>query len=325
MADGNESNWWPGGSEPNRRPGEYADPRTSGSRGGQPPWDQPAPPNWEQPVQPPWDQPPVQPPRERPVQPPWDQPVQRPQDRRPQDRRPQDWHPQDQGQRPRNPRQDPDEWDWMPDGGPDGRPRQLPRTTAERMPYPGAPGGPGGPGGRHRGGPPDAGAGRGRSDDPRSEDPRFDDARFDDERPEERRGLGRTVTFVGGGLIVAVVLVAFALGFSRGGGTGAASSAPTPTEAVQPNTPAAQSGPGAPTVTAHSLSGQQVEFSWSYANPAAGDTFRVTNNGGQPTTVNKPDLVLTVAQGQKACVQVQVVSASGTDSAESDKVCYPPS
>ena len=185
----------------------------------------------------------------------------------------------------------------MADGGPDGRDRQLPREAPEPAPYPA------GPSGRHRNGPPGGDADRA--------------------MPEEKRGLGRTVTFVGGGVIVAVVLVTFALGFSRGGGPNAAPTT-TSTEAVQPNpSAAAQSGPGTPTVTARSLGGQQVEFSWSYANPASGDTFRVQDNGGQPSTVSKPDVVLTVAQGQKACLQVQVVSTGGTSSAESSKVCYP--
>jgi len=303
MPDGNESNWWPGRPESNG----YADPRTSGSRSGQPPWEQPVPPSWDQPVQPHWEQSPVQPAREQPVAPsweqqparqPWDQPMQRPQEQR----------PQDQGQRARNPRQDPDEWGWMSEGGPDGRPRQLPREAPGQAPYPAA------PGGRHRSGPPGADLGRERPEERRAESGA--------ERPEERRGLGRTVTFVGGGLIVAVVLVTFGLGFSRGGGSGIPATAPT--EAAKPNPSlTAQSGPGTPTVTARALSGQQVEFSWSYANPASGDTFRVTNNGGQPTTVNKPDLVLSVTQGQKACIQVQVVTASGTASAQSGKVCYP--
>ena len=312
MADGNESNWWPGRPESNRGPGGYDDPRTSGSRGGQPPWEQPVPPSWEQPAQPHWDRPPAQPPREQPRQPHWEQPGQphweqpgqRPQDRYPEDRYPQDRYPQDQGRQARSPRQDPGERGWADEGGPDGRGRQLPREAPDPAPYPDA------PGGRHHAGRRGADAGRRGADAGRA-------------RPEEKRGLGRTVTFVGGGLIVAVVLVAFGLGFSRGGGPSDAPSS-EPTEAVQPNpSVAAQAGPGAPTVTARSLGGQQVEFSWSYANPASGDTFRVQDNGGQPSTVNKPDLVLSVAQGQKACLQVQVVTASGTASVQSSKVCYP--
>ena len=304
MADGNESNWWPGRPESNRGPGGYTDPRPSGSRGGQPPWEQPVPPSWEQPAQPPWERPPSQPPREQPAQPQWEQPsqpqweqpAQRRQDRRPLDQYPPDQYPPDQRRRAGNPGQDRDERGWTADGGPDDRGRQLPREAPEPAPYPVA------PGGRHRTGPPGADADRA--------------------IPEERRGLGRTVTFIGGGLIVAVVLITFGLGFSRGGGNSAP--AATSTEAVMPNpSVAAQSGPGTPTVTARSLGGQQVEFSWSYANPASGDTFRVQDNGGQPSTVNKPDLVLSVAQGQKACLQVEVVSASGTASAESSQVCYP--
>jgi hypothetical protein len=131
------------------------------------------------------------------------------------------------------------------------------------------------------------------------------------------------MTYVGGGALVAILLVGAGLGLSRGGG-GSPVSTPTPTEAVKPNpSAAAQSGPGTPAVTDRSLSGQQVEFSWSYANPASGDTFRVRNGGGQPTTVDKPDVVLSVVQGHKTCIQVQVISASGTASAESNQACSP--
>jgi hypothetical protein len=184
----------------------------------------------------------------------------------------------------------------MADGGPDDQGRQLRGETPED-PYPVA------PGGRHRTDSPGAYAG--------------------DEGPGERRGPGRTMTFVGGGVLVAILLVGAGLGLSRGGGSGG-SPASDPTEAVKPNPSApAQSGPGTPEVTARSLGGQQVEFSWSYANAASGDTFRVRNGGGQPTTADKPDLVLSVAQGQKTCIEVQVISASGTASAESNQACSP--
>jgi hypothetical protein len=325
MADGNESNRWPGGPAPNRGPGGYADPRNSGAPAGQPPWDQPASP---------WDQPqPVQP-----VQPPWggSDPArargpQRPDPRYADPQRPDPRYTdprhtdpryadprhtdprnsaagaQDQEQRARNPRREPgqrgrmadggpDQGGWMADGGLDDQARQF-RGEAPEDPYP-VP-----PGGRHRTDSPDDYAGHA--------------------GPGERRGPGRTMTYVGGGALVAILLVGAGLGLSRGGGGSPASTA-TPTEAVKPNpSAAAQSGPGTPAVTARSLGGQQVEFSWSYANPASGDTFRVRNGGGQPTTVDKPDLVLSVAQGSKACIQVQVIAASGTASAESNQACSP--
>ena len=115
------------------------------------------------------------------------------------------------------------------------------------------------------------------------------------------------------------------LGLSRGGGTaGAASVQVTESAGVAPTVTGADAGPGTPTVTARNAGGQQVEFSWSYANAAADDTFRVqVSGGGKPTVVDKPDFTLSVTQGQQACIQVQVVSASGTTSAESSQVCSP--
>ncbi len=333
MADGNESNRWPGGPAPNRGPGGYADPRNSGAPAGQPPWDQPPQP-WDQPVQPPWggsdparargpqrpDPRHIDPQRPDPryadprrVDPRVDpryadprRPDPRHADPRYADQRNSAAGAQDQEQRDRNPRRGPGQRDWMADGGPDqggwmadGGPDQVGqfRGEAPEDPYP-VP-----PGGRHR------------TDS--------SGAYADHAGPGESRGPGRTMTYVGGGALVAILLVGAGLGLSRGGGSGGGP-ASAPTEAVKTNpSAAAQSGPGTPAVTARSLSGQQVEFSWSYANPASGDTFRVRNGGRQPTTVDKPDLVLSVAQGSKTCIQVQVIAASGTASAESNQACSP--
>jgi hypothetical protein len=268
MADGNESNWWPGPPQPNQGPGGYADPRSSGGRVDPPPWEQQAQPSWGGANDPARARGP------RPADPP----------------------------RP-DPRQDPDQWDWMADGGrddrPDGRGRQYPGAAAEAAPYPAA------PNGRHRADSPGAYPG------PTGRD--------------GKRGSSRIMTFVGGGALVAIVLVAMGLGLSRGGGTaGAASVQVTESAGVAPTVTAADVGPGTPTVTARSAGGQQVEFSWGYANAASGDTFRVqVSGGGKPTVVDKPDFTLSVEAGQQACIQVQVVSASGTTSAESSQVCSP--
>jgi hypothetical protein len=191
----------------------------------------------------------------------------------------------------------------MADGGrddrPDGRGGQYPGAAAEADSYPAA------PNGRHRADSPGAYPG------PTGRD--------------GKRGSSRLMTFVGGGALVAIVLVAMGLGLSRGGGTaGAASVQVTESAGVAPTVTAADAGPGTPTVTARSAGGQQVEFSWSYANAASGDTFRVqVSGGGKPTVVDKPDFTLSVAQGQQACIQVQVVSAGGTTSAESSQACLP--
>jgi hypothetical protein len=328
MANGNESNGWPGGPEPNRGRGGNADPRSSAARAGQPPWDQPPQP-WDQPVQPPrggsdparargpqrpdpqrpdprqadprYADPRYADPRQadpryadpRQADPRYADPRQadpRYADPRQADPRNSAAGAQNQEQRARNPRRDPGQRGWMADGGPDDQDRQF-RGDAPEAPYPEA------PGGRHRTGSPGASPGQA--------------------GPGGGRGPGRTITLVGGGVLVAIMLVGAALGLSRGSG-GSPASAPTEDPSA-----AAQSGPGTPAVTARSLGGQQVEFSWSYANPASGDTFRVRSNGAQPTTVDKPDIVLSVAQGSKECIQVQVVSANGTASAVSNQACSP--
>jgi hypothetical protein len=302
MAEGNESNWWPGGPEGDRGANGYPDPRAAAGRGSQPPWEQPA----QRP----------RPPAPRPAD-------QRPTDPRYADRRPAgQWNsapdPQDQGQPAGSQGRDSGDWRWMVDGRRDFRPPELPGEA----PYAGA------SGGRHRTGAPAADAGRPRPGNQRGypdepglgDEPGFgDEPSFADEpRREARSGPGRMVTYVGGGLIVAVVLVAFALGFSRGGAVPGA--VPTQDATVGAQGPT----PGAPTVTARSAGGQQVEFSWTYAGTAAGDTYRVLENGsGQPATVDKPDIVLSAAQGQQVCVQVQVVSAASVASAESNKACWP--
>jgi hypothetical protein len=292
MAGGNEYNWWPAGPESNQGNGGYADPRNSGASGAQPPWEQPPPPPWG-------GSGPTDPPR-----------PQRPQRADPRYGEPQRSEPrhgarwdsapgpqgQGQGQRAGDPERDFDQWDWMADGGPDARARQFPGEAPDRAPYP-VP-----PGGRHRTGPPG-----------------------DDGQPGtgERGRSGRTLTIVGGGALVAIVLAAFVLGLSRGGtlsGSGPSASSATPGAVTTQDI----AGPGTPTVTAHSAGGEQVEFSWTYANSATGDTFRVRENGSaQPTTVDKPDLVLSAPQGQRVCVQVQVISAGNVSSTESSSTCWP--
>ena len=295
MADGNESNWWPGPPQPNQGPGGYADPRSPGGRVGPPPWEQQAQPSWGGAHDPagargPRPADPRRPDPRLPDPPRFD-PRRDPEPRRDPDQ----WGDPD-------PRQDADQWDWMADGGrddrPDGRGRQYPGAAAEAAPYPAA------PNGRHRSDSPGAHPGPAGRDG--------------------KRGSSRVLTFVGGGALVAIVLVAMGLGLSRGGGTaGAASVQVTESAGVAPTVTAADAGPGTPTVTARSA-GQQAEFSWSYANAAASDTFRVqVSGGGKPTVVDKPDFTLSVAQGQQACIQVQVVSASGITSAESSQVCSP--
>jgi hypothetical protein len=78
-------------------------------------------------------------------------------------------------------------------------------------------------------------------------------------------------------------------------------------------------------VTAHSAGVSRVAFTWKYANPADGDTFRwhqdpaTTGTSGGETT--KPELVLSVPGGKSACIVVRVIRADGQASDESQPAC----
>ena len=153
--------------------------------------------------------------------------------------------------------------------------------------------------------------------------------RADDAKGRQERGKpGRMLALTGGGVLLAAVVAAAILALGHGGD----SPAPALTAGSQPTQlgggqDALGLGPGAPTVVARSLGGQQVEFSWIYANSAPSDSFRVQVNGGsgKPDMPKKPDLVLSVAPGQRVCIQVLVISAHGVDSPESSASCWPKS
>jgi tRNA A-37 threonylcarbamoyl transferase component Bud32 len=147
---------------------------------------------------------------------------------------------------------------------------------------------------------------------------------------ERARPSGRVLAVAGGVLVVVVAAVAF---FTLGPGAGQSPSNPTAAA-----TPTASGGeqnalgpgvtaPGQPTVTARSAGGTQVRFSWTYANPAAGDTFRwqrVSGTVGLPGGVStKPELLVSLSPGQSVCVEVQVRRANGQASDASPPVCWP--
>lgn len=112
-----------------------------------------------------------------------------------------------------------------------------------------------------------------------------------------------------------------------GGGGSPPPGLTTGSQSTQSGVPVVGFGPGAPMVTPRSIGGQQVEFSWVYANSAPSDSFRVQVNGGswKPVVPRKPDLVLSVAQGHPVCIQVQVISTGGVVSPESSVSCWPKS
>jgi serine/threonine protein kinase len=145
---------------------------------------------------------------------------------------------------------------------------------------------------------------------------------------QQKPRRGRVLAFAGGGALLVAVAAVVVLALPRGGGQ-----SPALTGTGQSTQSGGQSAlgpgvaaPGQPTVTASRASAGQVEFRWTYANPASGDTFRLQVSGaaGQPVRLlSKPDLLLTVAKGHSACVIVTVRSADGEASQPSNSFCWP--
>jgi len=144
------------------------------------------------------------------------------------------------------------------------------------------------------------------------------------------RPSGRVLALGGGVLAAVVAAVAF---FTLGQGNGQPSASPTGCA------PAAASGggqnalgpgataPGQPSVRARADGGTQVRFSWTYANPVAGDSFRwqrVSGSAGAPGGVTaKPELLISLPPGESVCVVVQARRAGGQASEPSQPVCWP--
>ncbi len=212
-------------------------------------------------------------------------------------------------------------WDWMPDGGSGGRARQFPPEAPESAtlarPRAVVPGG-----GADVGsfGTTDARASW-RTDRDGSDGTPAVGTRAGDQGRQERGKSARILVLSGGGLLLAVVVVAVAvLGLGHGGG----SPASAPTADSQNAPPVLPVGPGTPIVTARSIGGQQVQFSWHYGGSAPSDSFRVQVNGGSwiPVRPSKPDYVRSVAPGRSVCIRVQVI-AEGGESSESGVSCWP--
>ena len=144
------------------------------------------------------------------------------------------------------------------------------------------------------------------------------------------RPRGRVLALVGG-LLVAVAAVAAFFTLGQGGGqTGQNPGGVAQTTASGGEQNALGPGataPGQPVVTAQSAGGTQVRFSWTYANPAAGDTFRwqrVSGSAGAPGGVTaKPQVLMSLPQGQSVCIAVQVRRAGGQASDLSQPACWP--
>jgi hypothetical protein len=165
-----------------------------------------------------------------------------------------------------------------------------------------------------------------RGADPSAADPSAAD--LDVAGAQEKPKRGRVLVFAGGGALLVAVAAVAVLALPRGSG-----SQPTAlTGTGQPTQSGGQSAlgpgvaaPGQPAVTASRANARQVEFRWTYANSASGDTFRLQVSGGtgKPVgLVTKPDLLLTVATGHSACITVTVRTADGEASEPSNPFCW---
>ena len=147
----------------------------------------------------------------------------------------------------------------------------------------------------------------------------------------EPRVSARVMAIAGSG--VAVVVAAVVALLTLTGGHGQACPAPSGSGSA----PAASSGgqqnalgpgataPGQPTATVHRVDADEVRFTWTYANPVAGDTFRwerVSGTAGQSGGVlSKPELTVPLPTGMSLCVIVQARRPSGQASEASQPVC----
>lgn len=140
----------------------------------------------------------------------------------------------------------------------------------------------------------------------------------------------RTMATAGAGVLLVAVAAGAYLTLGRGHGQSpqaTASGQTTATAGAQSALGPGASAPGEPTVTAGSAGATQVRFSWKYANPVAGDTFRwrrVSGTAGAAGGVlARPQLVVSVPRGQALCVVVQVRRAGGQASEPSQPTCWP--
>jgi hypothetical protein len=146
---------------------------------------------------------------------------------------------------------------------------------------------------------------------------------------EKKARSRRLFAFAGGGLVLAVIVgvVVLVLRGNPVTPSAATNTGQTTQTGVQGALGAASRG--SPTVKASRLSNgsTQVLFSWTYDPHESGDTFPWKGVGGVATgmsgTVDKPQLSLTVATGQTACIEVWVKRAKGGQLSVPTTTCSP--
>jgi serine/threonine protein kinase len=142
---------------------------------------------------------------------------------------------------------------------------------------------------------------------------------------KDRPRRSRVLAFAGGGALLVVVAVVAVLVLPRGSDGQPGTSQATKSSGQSAFGPGA-AAPGQPVVTVSRANAKQVEFRWTYANPASSDKFRVQVSGGTGVLVEfvtKPELLRTVANGHRTCIAVTVSSADGQASPSSSSVCWP--
>jgi tRNA A-37 threonylcarbamoyl transferase component Bud32 len=137
---------------------------------------------------------------------------------------------------------------------------------------------------------------------------------------------GRALALAAGGAVLAVVAVVAVLVLGHHGpqlsGTSAGSGQATSSGGAQDAVGLGATAPGTPTVTAHRVSATEVQFSWTYANPAPHDTFlwrRVEGTAGAAKgTTATAGLRVHLVSEQTLCIQVEVVRTDGEVSGAAD-------
>ncbi|GAB6859512.1 serine/threonine-protein kinase [Microbacterium xylanilyticum] len=139
--------------------------------------------------------------------------------------------------------------------------------------------------------------------------------------PKRGRGL-RTGLLVGSVVLLAGIVTTALVLAPQGAGSPKASSSPDPIDAVGGDQPVdVKDLQGA-------VSGGNVVFTWKDPDPKTGDTYRwrPVISGQEPPafqTATEPSATVPVAAGERTCIQVLLVRASGVASADGVQGCAP--
>jgi hypothetical protein len=130
---------------------------------------------------------------------------------------------------------------------------------------------------------------------------------------------------IAAGCVLVIAAIGAAFLFSHHGGghapTGTGPSAGHSQSALGPGITA----PGTPAVVVI-RAGHKLRFHWTYANHAAGDTFRwrrVSSGTGPAAGTTTRTTLLLAPRGRSVCITVRVVRVNGQASGQSTPACGP--